>query len=151
AVPSSLMLRDYHAANILFLPNEAGHHRAGVIDFQDGGVGPITYDLASLLEDARRDVPAALRREMIAYYLRQCPPPNEEIFRASYPAMAAQRHIRVIAVTARRWAEKKDVAARNYLERSWRLLYGHSREPTLAPLFRWLDAHLPEKIRSGAK
>src|SRR6185369_3975981 len=71
AVPSSLILRDYHAANILYLPNEQGHRRAGVIDFQDGGVGPITYDLASLLEDARRDVDSDLRNELIAYYLKQ--------------------------------------------------------------------------------
>jgi aminoglycoside/choline kinase family phosphotransferase len=150
AAPHSLMLRDYHAANILYLPNEQGHKRAGVIDFQDGGVGPITYDLVSLLEDARRDVPTELRREMIDYYLSQCPV-DENLFRASYPAMAAQRHIRVIAVTARRWLEKKDEAARDYLIRSWQMLYSHASEPALAPLFEWLDRFIPEKHRRAAR
>jgi aminoglycoside/choline kinase family phosphotransferase len=148
AVPSSLILRDYHAANILYLPNESGHRRAGVIDFQDGGVGPITYDLASLLEDARRDVDEALRREMIDYYLKQRGDSESE-FRTTYPVIAAERHLRVIAITAKRWIEKGDELAGDYCQRSWRLLYLHSKAPELAALFSWLDQNMPESYRQN--
>jgi aminoglycoside/choline kinase family phosphotransferase len=151
AAPKSLILRDYHSENILYLAEEAGHKRLGVIDFQDGGVGPITYDLVSLLEDARRDLDPALRKEMLSYYLKNCPPPDEKMFLKSYPAMAAQRHIRVIAVTARRWMEKKDETAHNYLMRSWQLLYNHADAPELAGLLAWLDQNLPESIRRAGK
>ena len=52
AVPASLLLRDYHVANLMWLPDRAGIRRAGLLDFQDAYQGPITYDLVSLLEDA---------------------------------------------------------------------------------------------------
>jgi aminoglycoside/choline kinase family phosphotransferase len=150
AVPSSLILRDYHAANILYLPSEQGHRRAGVIDFQDGGVGPITYDLASLLEDARRDVDSDLRNELIAYYLKQRSGVDAEEFRATYPIIAAERHMRVIAITAKRWMEKGDELAGAYCQRSWRLLDQHRKAAELAPLFQWLDINVPENLRQDS-
>ncbi|MGH7993827.1 MAG: aminoglycoside phosphotransferase family protein, partial [Limisphaerales bacterium] len=56
-VPASLLLRDYHVANLMLLPDRIGVQQAGLLDFQDAYQGPITYDLVSLLEDARHDVP----------------------------------------------------------------------------------------------
>jgi N-acetylmuramate 1-kinase len=64
AVPISLMLRDFHAANIMHVDSETGHRKAAMIDFQDGGAGPVSYDIASLLEDARLDVSATHRADM---------------------------------------------------------------------------------------
>jgi len=61
-VPASLLLRDYHVANLMWLPDRDGIRQAGLLDFQDAYQGPITYDLVSLLEDARRDVPEPCRR-----------------------------------------------------------------------------------------
>ncbi len=61
-VPASLLLRDYHVANLMLLPDRAGIQQAGLLDFQDAYRGPVTYDLVSLLEDARRDVPESCRK-----------------------------------------------------------------------------------------
>ncbi|MGH7991409.1 MAG: aminoglycoside phosphotransferase family protein, partial [Limisphaerales bacterium] len=72
-VPSSLLLRDYHVANLMLLPERKGVRQVGLLDFQDAYVGPITYDLLSLLEDARRDLPNGLKEKMIARYLSQFP------------------------------------------------------------------------------
>ena len=58
-VPETLLLRDYHVANLMLLPEREGVRRAGLLDFQDAYRGPVTYDLVSLLEDARRDVPGS--------------------------------------------------------------------------------------------
>ena len=57
-VPASLLLRDFHVANLMRLAGRDGIRQVGLLDFQDAYQGPITYDLVSLLEDARRDVSA---------------------------------------------------------------------------------------------
>ena len=67
-VPSSLLLRDYHVANLMLLPERDGIRRAGLLDFQDAYRGPVTYDLISLLEDARHDLPPGLKEKMLARY-----------------------------------------------------------------------------------
>ena len=56
-VPTSLVLRDYHVDNLMWLESRNGAARCGLLDFQDARIGPVAYDLVSLLEDARRDVP----------------------------------------------------------------------------------------------
>lgn len=146
-LPTSLLLRDYHPANIMYLPQEAGHAKAALIDFQDGGVGPTAYDLVSLLEDARRDVPEALAQAMLEYYLQAVGVPDHKAFMNGYAVLGAQRHMRVLGILARRWAEK-GVDVSDFWQRSWRLLLDHSDEPLLAPVFAWLDQHIPAEARS---
>ena len=97
-MPASLLLRDYHAANLMLLPDRDGIRRAGLLDFQDAYQGPVTYDLVSLLEDARRDVPEDLRRKMIARYLAQFPSLDRDAFETSLAILAALRHTRVLAI-----------------------------------------------------
>jgi aminoglycoside/choline kinase family phosphotransferase len=145
-MPAGLMLRDYHAANIMILEHEHLHRRAALIDFQDGGLGPLPYDLASLLEDARRDVPDDLRREMIDYYLsKNASIPRDEFLR-SYAILAAQRHVRVTAVLIRRWRETKDTNIKSYLARTLNLLSNHKAQPALKNLFTWWKAHMPKSL-----
>src|SRR4051794_1607916 len=65
----ALVLRDYHVDNLMLLPGRAGVRACGLLDFQDAVCGPASYDLVSLLEDARRDVPPDLRAAMTGRYL----------------------------------------------------------------------------------
>src|SRR5215469_8017337 len=62
--PPTLVLRDYHVDNLMLLAGRPGVQGCGLLDFQDAVAGPSSYDLVSLLEDARRDIPAALQQEM---------------------------------------------------------------------------------------
>ena len=55
-MPAGLVLRDFHSPNLLWLPQREGAARVGIIDFQDALLGPVAYDLVSLLQDARVDV-----------------------------------------------------------------------------------------------
>lgn len=142
--PQALILRDYHPANIMLVAGETGYRRAGLIDFQDGGVGPVTYDIASLLEDARRDVDENLRQRMIKKYLAAYQTLDEENIMTSYAILAAQRHTRVLAIVARRWLEKSAPEARGFFYRTWRLLQRHKNQPLLADLFAWLEQHVAE-------
>ena len=71
--PRSLVHRDFFAGNLIWLPDRTGPRRAGIIDFQSASVGHPAYDLVSLLQDARRDIPASLEEHAVARYLAARP------------------------------------------------------------------------------
>ncbi len=141
-LPASLLLRDYHAANLMLLPSRPGVRRAGLLDFQDAYQGPVTYDLVSLLEDARRDVPGQLRQKMIARYLDQFPTLDREAFSASLAILAALRHTRVLAIFERlaRHEGRPDYRDR-HSPRVQRLLLQALQHPALSTLKQWMTAH----------
>src|SRR5260221_14410360 len=136
-VPATLLLRDYHVANLMLLPGREGIRRAGLLDFQDAYQGPVTYDLVSLLEDARRDLPDGLKEKMIALYLAQFPNLDRKQFETSWAILAALRHTRVLAVFEKLSREGKSDYKRLHSPRVERLLQQALRHPTLAVLKNW--------------
>lgn len=98
---ASLLLRDYHVANLMLLPEREGVQQAGLLDFQDAYQGPTAYDLVSLLEDARRDVPQALKEKMLERYVSSIGISDTKAFAAALAILAAQRHTRVLAIFER--------------------------------------------------
>lgn len=103
APPEVIVLRDYHAENLLWLPDRKGAACVGVIDFQDGLFGSRAYDLVSLLEDARRDVDPALAAAMIDRYSAgaHCGAFDKDRFRNDYAVLAVQRNAKILGVFAR--------------------------------------------------
>jgi hypothetical protein len=102
--PQTLVLRDYHAENLIWRPEQAGVARVGVIDFQDGLVGSRAYDLVSLLEDARRDVAPELAANMRARYEAAAaadPAFDPRAFARDYAVLAAQRNAKILGIFAR--------------------------------------------------
>ncbi|MEO0371069.1 MAG: phosphotransferase, partial [Pseudomonadota bacterium] len=95
-----LIQRDYHAENLLWLPKRDGVARVGLLDFQDAMSGHRSYDLVSLLQDARRDVSPQIEAQMIEHYIAAtgCDPRS---FRQTYALMGLQRNLRIIGVFAR--------------------------------------------------
>jgi len=137
-VPASLLLRDYHVANLMLLPDRAGVRQAGLLDFQDAYQGPVTYDLVSLLEDARRDVPEDLKQKMLGRYLAQFPSLDRDAFETSLAILAALRHTRVLAIFERlSRREGKHDYRRLHSPRVERLLQTALRHPMLAGVKRW--------------
>ncbi|MEO0612342.1 MAG: phosphotransferase [Pseudomonadota bacterium] len=101
--PSTLVLRDYHAENLLWLPGRRGIARTGLIDFQDGLWGHAGYDLVSLLEDARRDVtpqiiPRLINRYMVGLGLDEA---ERDAFAGHYAILGAQRNAKILGIFAR--------------------------------------------------
>ena len=94
-----LILRDFHAENLLFLPDRPGLARLGLLDFQLAQSGQPGYDLVSLLQDARREVPQALEEAMIARFVQNCAAPAG--FRQSYAVLGVQRALRILGIFAR--------------------------------------------------
>jgi aminoglycoside/choline kinase family phosphotransferase len=101
----------------------------------------------SLLEDARRDVPAALRGAMTERYLAQFPDLDQARFRRSAAILAAQRNCKIIGIFTRLWRRDGKPGYLAHIPRVWRLLEEDLREPALRPVADWLDRHLPAPLR----
>ncbi len=141
-VPASLLLRDYHVANLMLLPERTGVRQVGLLDFQDAYQGPVTYDLVSLLQDARREVPAELQTKMVARYLAEFPALDRNAFETSLAILAALRHTRVLAIFKRlsRHEGKSDYQ-QLHSARVERLLQTALRHPVLSHVKSWFDQY----------
>jgi aminoglycoside/choline kinase family phosphotransferase len=95
-----VVLRDYHADNLMVLKTRKNHQSVGLLDFQDALIGSKAYDLVSLLEDARRDVNEELRKKMIDYYLEKSHVEKEQ-FILDYKILSLQRNIKILGIFAR--------------------------------------------------
>lgn len=147
-----LVHRDYHAQNLIWLPEREGLGRVGLIDFQDAVAGSRAYDLVSLVEDARRDVPAALAESAMRHYLAIAKkfgaPVDEERFRAEMAVMAAQRNTKIVGIFARLATRDGKQRYLDYLPRVWRYLEQDLEHPLLADLRHWYDRVLPKARRA---
>lgn len=139
--------RDYFPANLMRLPRRDGPRRTGLLDFQDAARGCAAYDLVSLVEDARRDVPPEIRSAAIARYLDARAGIDRDRFHAAMAACAAQRHLRVAALWVR--LARRDYKPRYLVHgpRCWRLLDQALRHPATRPLRDVLDACVPTALR----
>jgi aminoglycoside/choline kinase family phosphotransferase len=143
----TLVLRDYHVDNLMLLSGRRGVQSCGLLDFQDAVRGPPSYDLVSLLEDARRDVSAALREAMIERYLAAFPAFDRQDFLCSAAILAAQRNCKILGIFTRLWKRDGKPGYLVHIPRVWRLLEQELHHPALAPVARWLDRHLPGPVR----
>lgn len=141
-VPASLLLRDYHAANLMLLPGREGIQRAGILDFQDAYQGPVTYDLVSLLEDARRDIPEGVRQAMVTRYLTRFPALDLGAFHTSLAIVAALRHTRVLGIFERlSQLEGKHEYKKLHFARVRALQQSALNHPVLAEVRHWTEQH----------
>lgn len=146
AVPETLVLRDFHVDNLMLL-DRPGLAACGLLDFQDAVAGPVTYDLMSLLEDARRDIDAELIARMRERYLAAFPNLDRDAFAASWAVLAAQRHAKVIGIFTRLCRRDGKPHYLVHIPRVWRLLEQALAHPALHPLASWLDRHVPRERR----
>lgn len=149
-----MVLRDYHAENLLWLPARHTAARAGVIDFQDALAGHPAYDLISLLEDARRAVDPALRGAMMERYVagRTAAPGafDREEFLAAAAILSAQRNAKIAGIFARLHLRDGKPRYLNFLPRVWRYLEDDLKHPVLAPVAAWFERHIPADKRADA-
>ena len=138
-----LVLRDYHADNLIWLPRRRGIARVGLLDYQDALAGHAAYDLMSLLEDARRDTPAELRQAMIARYLGCRPGLDAQAFRAAYSALGAQRNLKIVGIFARLAIRDAKPRYLDLIPRVWGHLMRDLSHPALTPLAGWVARHVP--------
>ncbi|WP_027235899.1 aminoglycoside phosphotransferase family protein [Leisingera caerulea] len=137
-----LVQRDYHAENLLWLPDREGVARVGLLDFQDARAGHPAYDLVSLLQDARRDVPAGIEMQMIDRYIAASGA-DETGFRTAYTVLGVQRNMRILGVFARLSMDYGKPHYVDLIPRVWDHFMHGLEHPALAPIGDLLRENLP--------
>ena len=141
------VLRDYHSPNLMWLPEREGIARVGLLDFQDAVMGPAAYDLASLLHDARVDVPEALEVALLGRYAQtrrerdsRFDPPA---FIRAYSTLAAQRAAKILGIFAR--LDRRDGKPQylRHMPRVWGICSGRWRIRRWPRSPAWIAANVP--------
>ncbi|WP_112311466.1 aminoglycoside phosphotransferase family protein [Pseudogemmobacter bohemicus] len=143
--PRVLILRDYHAENLLWLPARMGVARVGLLDFQLGQMGQPEYDLVSLLQDARRDVSPETEAAMIAHFSRET---GRGDITAACATLGALRALRIIGIFARLTMTQGKDRYLAFLPRVWGQLRRNLAHPALAGLRAEVEAILPEPTQA---
>jgi tRNA threonylcarbamoyl adenosine modification protein YjeE len=144
--PATWVLRDYHSPNLMWLPQREGIARVGLLDFQDAVMGPPAFDVASLLQDARVDIPEMLEIGLLSRYTRARlgePGFDAPAFARLYATLAAQRASKILGIFAR--LEKRDGKPQylRHLPRVWGYLQRSLSHPALSALRAWYNVNIP--------
>jgi tRNA threonylcarbamoyl adenosine modification protein YjeE len=147
AMPATWVLRDFHSPNLLWLPQREGVTRVGLLDFQDAVMGPAAYDLASLLQDARVDVPELMEIALLSRYTRARraadPAFDAPAFAKTYATLAAQRAAKILGIFARLDTRDGKPQYLRHIPRVWAYLQRSLAHPALAALAAWHRVNVP--------
>ena len=135
--PRGFLHIDYHVENLMWLPHGDKLNRCGILDFQGAMTGPLPYDLANLLEDARVDVPAEIRAAMLARYCAGMHPGEKENFENWNRVLATQFHCRVAGQFIRLAVKDGKTRYLAHLPRVAGYLCEGLEHPVLSPLKSW--------------
>jgi aminoglycoside/choline kinase family phosphotransferase len=146
-----LVHRDYHAQNLLWLPQRAGDARVGILDFQDAVAGSRAQDLMHLIQDARRDVSPEATTATVRRYLDKSRERgialDEEQFGAEMAAISGQRLARIVGVFGRLYKRDNKPRYLDYLPRVWGHLNKDLSHPAMRGLKSWYDRAIPMEKR----
>ena len=144
------MIRDFHSPNLIWLDERADFAKVGIIDFQDAVLGPEAYDLVSLLQDARIDVPEALELAMLTRYIKARLAADDAFdpaaFAELYAIMSAQRNTRLLGTFARLNRRDGKPQYLKHQPRIWTYLNRSLDHPALSGIRAWYAAHVPPPV-----
>ena len=150
AAPRTWVLRDFHSPNLIWLADRSGTARVGIIDFQDAVLGPEAYDVISLLQDARIDIPEALELTLLGRYIKARSARDAAFDRAAfaelYAIMSAQRNTRLLGTFARLNRRDGKPQYLRHQPRIWTYLNRSFAQPSLAHLRDWYRANVPPPL-----
>ena len=142
ALPPVLALRDFHAENLIWLPERTGHARVGLLDFQDAVLTHPIYDLVSLIRDARRDVSPDVAQMLLSQYATLTRQNMDEVSHSA-AVISIQRNLRILGVFARLSRQMDKPSYVDLIPRVWRMLQEDLNHPELQPLAENLRPLLP--------
>jgi hypothetical protein len=133
------------------LPHRDDIARIGVVDFQDALIGPAAYDVASLLQDARVDVPEAMEVSLLSRYVRARLDDDRNFDAASftrlYATLAAQRATKILGIFARLDQRDGKPQYLRHMPRLWNYLQRSLAHPALVSLKAWYTVNVPTPDR----
>jgi aminoglycoside/choline kinase family phosphotransferase len=147
AAARTWVIRDFHSPNLIWLDERAGIAKVGIIDFQDAVLGPAAYDMVSLAQDARIDIPEQLELALLVRYIRARRASNDTFdpadFAELYAIMSAQRNTRLLGTFARLNRRDGKPQYLRHQARLWTYLNRSLAHPLLAQVRAWYSAHVP--------
>jgi hypothetical protein len=150
AAPRTWVIRDFHSPNLIWLDERADIAKVGIIDFQDTVLGPAAYDLVSLLQDARIDVPEPLELTLLTRYIKARRVSDENFdpaqFAELYAIMSAQRNTRLLGTFARLNRRDGKPQYLRHQPRIWTYLNRSLAHPALSAFREWYTAHVPPPV-----
>jgi N-acetylmuramate 1-kinase len=144
--PQVLVHRDYHVDNLCWLEERDGLKRVGLLDFQDALAGRLPYDLVSLLEDARRDVPRTLQAQLKGEFIRVLEL-NEETFNAEYALYGAQRNAKILGYFVRLYRRDGKPRYLAMIERVWEYFMQDIQHDSLIDVQHWVNKYFDSDAR----
>jgi aminoglycoside/choline kinase family phosphotransferase len=139
----SLVLRDYHVDNLIYLKDRSGVQACGLLDFQDALWGPTVYDIVSLLEDARMDLHPELVTHCWQRYFAAFPQADDQTMRNAGYILSAGRHAKILGIFMRLSVQGGKMHYAAYLPRVWRLLQACLHQPVLLEVRQWFNKWSP--------
>ncbi|MFN3521184.1 MAG: N-acetylmuramate/N-acetylglucosamine kinase AmgK [Phenylobacterium sp.] len=139
--------RDYHAENLIWLPERRGAAQVGMLDFQDALRAHPAWDLSMLLHDGRRDVSPEREAAALARYFELRPEVDRRQFLADYHALGALNVSRILFIFARQVSGFGRPKYEAFMPRMWRYLDRCLADPELAPIKAWFDRNIPAEAR----
>ena len=150
STPKTWVMRDFHSPNIIWLEAREGIKRIGIIDFQDTVLGPAAYDIVSLLQDARIDVPEQLELALLSRYIRARRNADANFdaagFAELYAVMSVQRNTRLLGTFARLNRRDGKPQYLRHQPRIWAYLNRSLAHPALADFRDWYAANVPPPV-----
>jgi N-acetylmuramate 1-kinase len=150
ATDKTWVLRDFHSPNLIWLDDRSGIGKVGIIDFQDAVLGPAAYDLVSLLQDARIDVPEQLELALLPRYIKARRASDKTFdpagFAELYAIMSAQRNTRLLGTFARLNRRDGKPQYLRHQPRIWTYLNRSLAHPTLARFREWYSVNVPPPV-----
>jgi N-acetylmuramate 1-kinase len=151
AAAKTWVLRDFHSPNLIWLGERSDVARVGIIDFQDAVLGPAAYDLVSLLQDARIDVPEALELALLTRYIKARRANDDNFdpaeFAELYAIMSAQRNTKLLGTFARLNRREGKPQYLRHQPRIWTYLNRTLAHPLLSRVREWYAANVPPPVR----
>src|SRR3989344_3171489 len=143
----TLVLKDFMVDNLVYLRKRQGVQRCGLLDFQDAVYGSRAYDLVSLLEDARYEVPQEIQSKMIDRYLEAFPYVDRALFLESYHILGVQRSAKILGVFTRMYKRYNKSKYLAHLPRVLKWIEQDLNHPSLKRLKEWFDLYMPSTER----
>lgn len=139
--------RDFHAENLVWLPDRQGAARVGLLDFQDALKAHPAWDLSMLLHDARRDVSPALEAAALARYFASRPDVDRAQLLADFHALGALNVVRILGIFARLVVRDGKPRYAAFMPRLWGYLDRCLADRDMAGVKTWFDRHAPAGTR----
>ena len=135
---NTLVLRDFHVDNLIYLENRNGIKQLGLIDYQDALLGSVAYDLASLVEDVRRPIKEELKYSLIEIYSKSIFVDQNELQR-EIDFYSIQRNLKIIGIFSRLKYRDNKMNYFPMIEVAWSFINNHIKKSEYNDLNHWID------------